>query len=740
MDSNRRLTQVYAYRVTAPNPGKYIIPPITLTSGGKRLLTDPLVFHVHPISSLQSLPTGISDHNVKVGWFPAKTTLYQGEVCPVVLKVYSPTLLRVASFGLPDPQKKNCLAWRFSLPNRHRTDTATLDGETHRVVRYTTTVSGIAPGQATLGPTKLRLIIRQRIIDPQVGPRLVETPIHLTLPAVNFDILALPSDSPPHFNGAVGDFQIHAQCQKTSLKETDSTEVILRVSGSGNLESIQPPTLTEDTWKIIDTSKITRGEERRFTSGMVTYRQLLRPKPNASSNTPSLTSTIPPYSFSYFNPKDKKYHTITTPAIPVNITPSPSTQTDQDSPPATPDKNTPPEEMEDILSFIGKPSIHTSQISHYQSPYWHFIPGAIALCLIGTALYQRHRQRQRLHPEIGEKKQALKQLAEATDTRTFYRRAGRIIDRWHHGGTTSQSQLEEVLAERDTLCFQPDDTPIEDLPSEKKKHIIDLLKRSTQLLIMLLCLMTIIPLHAETSPDTNLSSARDAWKSGQYQQAITLYQQAYPQPNQTPADILYNIGNCHHRLDQPGLAALAWRRALLTTPSHRQARQNLRFTELTQNALVPEHAPWQTILTITSPAIYRFVFITSVWIIVLATLALILFRKSKVSLSLTIILISLSALTAIASATAIRYFPDAQRFAPADKQAVVLEKTPVYKEAHRSSSHPTSDNQHTLSNLPPASLVRINAQRGPWSHITTTEGNEGWMETKHLGTVVATPE
>ena len=204
MGSDRRLTQVFAYRVSAPNPGKYVIPPITMTSGGKRLLTSPLVFHVHPTSSLTSLTTDIRDNEVKIGWFPTKTTLYQGEVCPVILKVYSPASLRVANFGLPDPQKENCLAWRFSLPNARQATTTVIDGKTYRVVRYTTTLSGIAPGKASLGPTKLRLIVRERIIDPRVGPRLVDKPVPLVLPkldefkelrVIRRKIVVLPNES-----------------------------------------------------------------------------------------------------------------------------------------------------------------------------------------------------------------------------------------------------------------------------------------------------------------------------------------------------------------------------------------------------------------------------------------------------------------------------------------------------------------------------------------------------------------
>ncbi|MDG0994143.1 MAG: BatD family protein [Akkermansiaceae bacterium] len=729
LDTNQNLTQAFIYRVSAPNPGKYTIPSIEVISGGKRLLTKPLVFQIHPISSLKSIPTGVSNYNLKIGWFPAKTTLYQGEVCPVTLKIYSPERLRTASFGLPDPKKENCLAWRFSLPNRRSPPTTIIDGESHQITRYTTTLSGIAPGKASLGPAKLRQIVRERIIDPRFGAVFKEKPINLTLPAINFDILPLPADAPPNFNGAIGKFQILAQCQKTSLEEGQSTENILHIYGTGNLMSIKPPVLDDDTWKIIDTSKVTRGEERRFTTGRVTFRQLLRP---GSSS----LSSIPSYVLSYFDPSDKKYHTLKTPPIPVSITTVAKSSTNTDSTLTTPDRNTPPERMQDIIGFIDKPDPQHAILNTQTSKLWHLAPVAIALLIIGIAIRKRQKRNYRLNPDAGEKKLALNKLCEANDTRTFYRRAGRIIDQWQLGGA-GQTQLQEIISERDKLCFVPQGTPIEEISAERKKIIIDLLKRSTHLLIILL-IISFSPnissaekKHSRfTNQNSSYNTARDAWKSGSYQQAINLYQQEYPNPNKTPADILYNIGNCHHRLDQHGLAALAWRRALLADPTHQKARQNLRFTEISQNANVLMQFPWQRHLTATSSNTYYNTLYACGWAIVLATLAMILFLKNKKVLTVTIITICLSCVIASAAVFAIAFHPDGYHsLAPPEQQAVIITRTPLYDEAHRSTVDSTLE-------LAPASLVRVIAQRGPWAHITTAEKEEGWIERKHLGKLI----
>lgn len=727
ISSNRQLTQVYAYRVSAPNPGKYVIPPITVTTRGRRYLTSPLLFRVHPESHLQTVPTGIGGNSVKIGWFPEKTTLYQGETCPVLLKVYAPSRLRVANFGLPDPQKENSLAWRFSLPDRSHSSMATIGGKTHQVMGYSTTLSGIAPGKAALGPSKLRLIIRERTIVPRIGPTLRETPVHLTIPKLEFNILPLPPGAPGNFNGAVGTFRISATCGKTTLEETGSTEVVLHVEGTGNLPTVKPPAMVGETWKVIDTSKVTRGEERRFTTGRVTFRQLIRP---ASAS----ATSIPAYAFSYFDPADKQYHSLSTPPIPVSITRSPGSNAtpsrDGSASSARPAPGTPPEKMQDILGFIDMPDpLRAPSVVRY-SPFYHLVPAAIGLLIIAIALRQRHRNNLLLNPGAREKKRALASLGDAPDTRTFYRRAGRIIERWHPGAQ-GQPQLRDILAERDAVCFQPDGSPAPEISPDRKNAIIALLKRSTTVVLTLLALLG-SPSTGKAS-ETRHPSARDAWKSGDYQQALEIYQKQFPDPGKTPPDVLYNIGNCHYRLGQPGYAALAWRRALHADPTHTRARNNLRFVEIQQGATAPTIRPWQSPLAFTRRDTFRTILCAAGWTAALAILTLFLYLRSRKILTVSLVIASLAGIATAAAGFALHFYPDAHSAGPPERHAVTLTETPIYPDAHRTTQGPAPNNQQ--SRLAPASLVIITARRGPWTHITTPDNQQGWVETKTLGKI-----
>ena len=724
IDENRNLTQAFVYRVSGPKTGKYTIPAITLTSRGRKLPTSPVEFEIHNVDSLTNISTGNNSPAVKIGWFPAKTTLYQGEINPLLLKVYAPERLRVASFGLPDPKKDNCLAWRFSLPEEKNLSTTSINGEVFRVASYRTNMSGIQPGTATFGPTSLRLIVRKREIVPRIGSRLTDVPIKLSLPEIKFSILPLPEGAPPGFNGAVGHLQINATCAKTTLKETDPTEVMLSVSGTGNLPTVESPALTGSGWKVIDTSKVTRGEERRFTSGRVVFRQLLRPENSG-------LTAIPPYAFSFFDPREKTYHTLTTSPISVNIIPDTNNRTDASGTDSDPEAlGTPPGRMKDILGFIHKPDIGTSEPNKPIAIWWHLVPSTIAIFLIWHALYSRRQRKLALRPDITEKKKALHQLDEATDTRTFYRRAGRIIDQWH----TPNDDLREVLAERDALCFLPENAPCEEITPERRKKITELLRRSTKLtLITLITLVLATHSRAEEQADNKnktCSSARQAWIAGDYQQALHIYQSNHPDPNKTPADILYNIGNCHHRLSQHGHAALAWRRTLHVDSSHAHARQNLLYTELSQNASSLPQLPWQYHIAVLHFQTYITTLWICLWIIILASIIMIIHFKNKKTLYTSICVVLVTGIASLALAAAAIFHPDAHHVAPIEQQAVIVEKATLYPEAQRTSG--TGNIQ-----LPAASHIIVTAERGPWTHITTFDGSDGWVETKHLETIIS---
>ena len=489
----------------------------------------------------------------------------------------------------------------------------------------------------------------------------------LKLPAVNFNIKALPSGAPANFNGAVGSFDIDARCQKSTFSHAEPTEVILRVAGTGNLPTIKAPSFNNKAWKVIDTSKITRGEERRELSGLVTFRQLLRVE-----NSNELPQEIPPYSFSYFNPESGRYRTKTTQAIPVTITAPPASA--QTTNPVE-ELGTLPEEMRSIIGFIDKPDTQATAINPVFFRLWHVIPAAICLLVFYPVIRRKIIAAKTQSPNEIQQNKALSKLAEKSDTRTFYRRAGRFIEQW----LPINPDLAKILKERDNICFTGENQESSELSNERRSEIIALLKRSSKLTLLLFLCFTLTPdLMGQEDP------ARAAWKSANYQEAIDQYREAYPDPASAPSDVLFNIGNSHHRLDQLGLAAHAWRQALAVQPSHQKARQNLRYVEIQTNANVPEYKDNQYLLLHAPRAAYNILFYVGLWTIAITVLIIIVRRPNGTKLTTCIVLLVIAPLLAAIGKVGSFYYPDDHRFASTDTSAVILTDTKVREEAHRS--------------------------------------------------------
>ena len=182
IDSRRRITRSFVYRIRPAKPGIYTVPPVSATGRAGQYSGQALSFEVRDPNELSKVPSGIAGQDILIGWFPEKTKLYAGEQCPLTLKIYVPTQLRPTSWGLPESTKDNCLAWRFSAPTRDNLGEVFINKASYISAPFKTTLSGISPGKATFGPTRLSIVSRTRTIDPRRGIRISDVPLSISLP------------------------------------------------------------------------------------------------------------------------------------------------------------------------------------------------------------------------------------------------------------------------------------------------------------------------------------------------------------------------------------------------------------------------------------------------------------------------------------------------------------------------------------------------------------------------------
>ena len=116
--------------------------------------------------------------------------------------------------------------------------------------------------------------------------------------------------------------------------------------------------------------------------------------------------------------------------------------------------------------------------------YWQLIPALICLIILSIPIRKKIKAYQQNPSSKHEQKKALKDIADASDTETFYRRAGHFIEQW----LTPDDELNHILAERDQQCFSSSggQEELKQISAQRRQEITDSLKRHAKRSMMLL--------------------------------------------------------------------------------------------------------------------------------------------------------------------------------------------------------------------------------------------------------------
>jgi hypothetical protein len=124
------------------------------------------------------------------------------------------------------------------------------------------------------------------------------------------------ANQPKGYNGAVGQFSFETKLSSKEAKTDEAITLTVKVSGSGNLNTIEipKPELPEE-FEVFDPK--TKEDMRNGVSGYKQYDYLIIPRQPGNYK-------IEPIAFSYFDPNKEKYFTIQSPEYSLNVTGAPS--------------------------------------------------------------------------------------------------------------------------------------------------------------------------------------------------------------------------------------------------------------------------------------------------------------------------------------------------------------------------------------------------------------------------------
>lgn len=755
MDGGRTTVSLQlAWQIAGTEPGEFTIPPQDLLIDGQIVKTNEVKFIVTEAPAAPDVPQGdeltTPLFQIEVG----KTELYQGEVVPLSASLYIPRRLALRRVGLIDVTKSDFAVARFPQ-NADQTETV-INGIGYMVYTYRTTLSPLQAGELKVGPANVELVYevmdeRQRLPGLPFGMMMgMGQPRKNVVRSQEVKVRALPlpaEGKPANFTGAVGDFSIQASATPTELAVGDPLAVEIIIEGIGNFDGLNSPPLTQpEGWRSYPARRYNVDGPQDAnqlaammvpgTSRRVGFSQVFVPEKQHPQ--------LPPFELTYFSPVQKKYVTVNTAPVALNIKPGnapvaePGTGTATSIEAAKPPPVVQP--MPNLNDIVVRTPEQPRWLSAAQSVpilassrFWaaQGIPVAV-LALATLAAWMRKRREALTQGLRGQLLQLWKGLEEGgLDDRTFLQRAAYFIQRAHEGKSEIDEPSRQVIARYEQQNFTAG-TPAAPLSTADRKNILTSLRGLLQTAAVLLFFSLTTGLQAADADEATklYQQARESLAKGEFTKAQYAAERILKLPSAPlSADVFSIIGHARYKQEDLGRAALWYQRAALLDPLNAELRQNLRMLDeklrfFTLTAPSPV-AQWSLML---GKSRWIILATAGAWLVLLA-LAWRIFLGRASPLNATSRLAALLAaiwgfviLVPSAAFAAVRPEP-VERVR--DVVVITQPDVSIYAAATVTSA--------ANLEVPPGSQLRLLEKRGGWSYVevpvSADEPTRGWVET-----------
>jgi tetratricopeptide (TPR) repeat protein len=633
-------SQTYTFVVQANKIGKFKIPPASVKVKGKTYTSNSITIEVVKGGNTQNGSSGnnstkssnngvLQKDDVYIKATISKKNPYLGEQIIITYRIY--TKVPVSNLTMKKGAAFRSF-WSKDLADKntqYKQSTKVINGE-----EYITAVIGkyaLFPqktGKIVIEPAQMECVVQLRtqskrrrsndpfedfFNDPFFNRNIKNIETTLKSNTITLDVKPLPQKGKPEgFTGAVGNFTFTNNLDNNQLKANDALTLTIGVSGRGNIELITAPEIhfpvDFETYDPKTTSKINTSSQG--ISGRKKFEYLAIPR-NAGD------FVIEPVVFSYFNPKDKQYHSFSTERYSIHvekgdnsngggITYSSSTQED--------------------IRFIGEDIHHIKTIPSELKPAGKFLFASTtyyllislpALLLLLFIVFWKKRQKQKGNVGMMKNRKAnkvakarLQKAAKFKDSgndKAFYEEIaqalwGYIADKFSiKQSVLSVETVKETLQGKGVATevidnfvntlnniefarFAPGDS------SGKMKTIFDeamhaitqaekaLSKGKTGKKIALftfaiLMFFTVLQGFSQDN-QTLMNTANSAYNEGLYDSALNVYHRIENE-NLESAELFYNIGNSYFKNNELALAILYYEKAKKLAPNDEDIEYNL---------------------------------------------------------------------------------------------------------------------------------------------------------------------
>ncbi|HEY5234212.1 MAG TPA: BatD family protein [Verrucomicrobiae bacterium] len=350
---NAKLT--LSFPVVPQREGEFTIPALTADVNGQQLSTPPLKLTV---LKADAPPAAAIDSGNEIAFMKLSLSdkkVYVGQMLTAQLQV----CLRddVQDFGNFQFTSQPADGFTINKMAQGQNQREQIGNRIYTVIPLTFALTAIKTGTLSLGPFTASATLVVPSANDQGGDPFFRQffnqgerkQIPLATGTLTAQSVPLPAENvPANFNGAVGDYQLTATAGPTNLTVGDPVTVRVMISGRGDLGSVTLPdqTALRDFKIFAPTSKVKYSDQLGM-EGDKTFEEIVTPQN-------SDVHEWPRFSFSFFNPDDGQYHTLTEHAVPLLVkaaaaTPMPAIAANKNSAP----ENQTPQDILPIKENIG---------------------------------------------------------------------------------------------------------------------------------------------------------------------------------------------------------------------------------------------------------------------------------------------------------------------------------------------------------------------------------------------------
>ena len=307
-------SQSYTYIIQPKRKGAFSIASASIKIGGKFIKSEPvkiIVLDAIEIPKNPNDPNYVAQQNIHLVAEISKANPYVGEGIYVEYRLYVSENVSVYDTSISEAPKYNGF-WNQDIKvNGFLVKMGKYNGENYRyIVLQKALLIPTKTGKLSIDPMRMDIVIGVPSGRADFFGNAITKNIRREFASTKKIIRpkSLPLEGKPaNFAGAVGDFDFSVALSKDILKANETSQVQIKISGKGNLKLFELPTV--ETPAELEMYQPERKERVRVNasgiSGAVTDTYTVVPLYKGKYKIPSI-------SFSYFNPKEKKYKTIAT--------------------------------------------------------------------------------------------------------------------------------------------------------------------------------------------------------------------------------------------------------------------------------------------------------------------------------------------------------------------------------------------------------------------------------------------